>query len=90
MNTDINTCWTLYNGFDPRPSYENYPFTGEAALKKLIEEGNLTIIYVHGTPRSGSTLSGRIFTELAHQGHHQPQRAPRPGISPRALRLPHR
>jgi hypothetical protein len=46
----------------------------ETKLKQLIESGKASIIYVHGTARSGSTIAEIIFSQLCDCAIHQPWR----------------
>ncbi|NEP90474.1 MAG: hypothetical protein F6K18_28660 [Okeania sp. SIO2C2] len=44
----------------------------EARLEQLVSEGKATILYIHGTARSGSTITEVIFAQLADGVIHQP------------------
>jgi len=44
----------------------------EAKLRQLVREGKASIIAIHGTPRSGSTIAGVIFAKLADISLNQP------------------
>lgn len=44
----------------------------EARLKTLIEAGKLSLFYIHGTARSGSTIAEVVFSRLTDQAIHQP------------------
>lgn len=45
-----------------------------STLKQLVENEKATIIYVHGTARSGSTIAEIIFSQLCDRAVHQPWR----------------
>lgn len=49
-------------------------FTHETALKQLISSGRVSIIYIHGTARSGSTIAEIIISQIADFAIHQPFR----------------
>ncbi len=44
----------------------------ERTLKQLVASGKASIIYVHGTTRSGSTIAQVIFSRFADRAIHQP------------------
>lgn len=44
----------------------------ELRLKQLVSQGKATILYIHGTARSGSTIAAVIFAKLADRAIHQP------------------
>jgi len=44
----------------------------EITLKQLVASGKASIIYVHGTTRSGSTIAQVIFSRFADRAIHQP------------------
>jgi len=44
----------------------------ESRLKQLVSQGKATILYIHGTARSGSTIAAVIFAKLADRAMHQP------------------
>lgn len=44
----------------------------EQTLKQLVASGKASIIYVHGTCRSGSTIAQVIFSRFADRAIHQP------------------
>ncbi len=44
----------------------------ENQLKQLIREKKATILYIHGTARSGSTIAEVIFAQVADRAIHQP------------------
>ncbi len=44
----------------------------EITLKQLVASGKASIIYVHGTCRSGSTIAQVIFSSFADRAIHQP------------------
>ena len=46
----------------------------EKKLKELVVRGQVSIIYIHGTARSGSTIAEIILTQLADLAIHQPFR----------------
>jgi hypothetical protein len=46
----------------------------ELSLKQLVSNGKATIIYIHGTARSGSTIAEIVFSQLSDRAIHQPFR----------------
>jgi hypothetical protein len=62
----------------------------ESKLKQLVGEGKATILYIHGTARSGTTIAEVIFSQLADRAIHQPFAGLRHqlGGPPRANKLP--
>ncbi|MEJ6485762.1 hypothetical protein N0Y54_31505 [Nostoc punctiforme UO1] len=44
----------------------------EQTLKQLVKSGKASIIYVHGTSRSGSTIAQVIFSSFVDRAIHQP------------------
>jgi hypothetical protein len=44
----------------------------EITLKQLVASGKASIIYIHGTTRSGSTIAQVIFSRFADRAIHQP------------------
>ena len=53
---------------------ERRSFANEIALKQLISSGRVSVIYIHGTARSGSTIAEIIISEIADFAIHQPFR----------------
>ena len=53
--------------------YSNH-FVNELSLKQLISSGRASIIYIHGTARSGSTIAEIIISQLVNLAIHQPFR----------------
>ena len=49
-------------------------FVNELALKQLVSSNKVSIIYIHGTARSGSTIAEIIISHLANLAIHQPFR----------------
>ena len=49
-------------------------FSQELALKQLVSGDRVSIIYIHGTARSGSTIAEIILAQLADLVIHQPFR----------------
>lgn len=49
-------------------------FANETSLKQLISSGKVSIIYIHGTARSGSTIAEIIISQFANLAIHQPFR----------------
>ncbi len=49
-------------------------FVNELALKQLVSTEQVSIIYIHGTARSGSTIAEIIVSQLANLAIHQPFR----------------
>lgn len=53
---------------------ERKSFAGEIALKQFVSSGRVSIIYIHGTARSGSTIAEIIMAQVADFAIHQPFR----------------
>ena len=53
---------------------ERKSFAHETALKQLIASGRVSIIYIHGTARSGSTIAEIIMSQVVDFAIHQPFR----------------
>lgn len=49
-------------------------FANELALKQLVSSGRVSIVYIHGTARSGSTIAEIIISQLVDFAIHQPFR----------------
>lgn len=49
-------------------------FANELALRHLVKSGRASIIYIHGTARSGSTIAEIVVSQLANFAIHQPFR----------------
>lgn len=49
-------------------------FTNEIKLRHLVTSGRASIIYIHGTARSGSTIAEIIVSQLTNLAIHQPFR----------------
>jgi hypothetical protein len=49
-------------------------FSQELELKQLVQSNRVSIVYIHGTARSGSTIAEIILTQLADLAIHQPFR----------------
>ena len=49
-------------------------FLEESKLKNLVDSGKVSIVYIHGTARSGSTIAEIVLSQLADVAIHQPFR----------------
>mgnify|MGYP000561914332 CR=1 FL=1 len=49
-------------------------FSQELELKQLVQSNRVSIIYIHGTARSGSTIAEIVLSQLADLAIHQPFR----------------
>ncbi|NJR44671.1 MAG: hypothetical protein HC775_02015 [Hyellaceae cyanobacterium CSU_1_1] len=49
-------------------------FSQELELKQLVQSNRVSIVYIHGTARSGSTIAEIVLTQLADLAIHQPFR----------------
>jgi hypothetical protein len=55
--------------------FENcFNFSQELELKRLVQSNRVSIIYIHGTARSGSTIAEIVLSQLADVAIHQPFR----------------
>ena len=57
-----------------QPVKDSIYFANELALKKLVSSGKVSLVYIHGTARSGSTIAEIIFSQFAQVTIHQPFR----------------
>jgi hypothetical protein len=49
-------------------------FSQELELKRLVQSNRVSIVYIHGTARSGSTIAEIVLSQLADLAIHQPFR----------------